>query len=384
MARQSMHRRARRPLGVAVALTFGAVGCNAILGIDAGHLVPASTDAGSTGTGGRVTVDSGSGSGGASPQDSGADVGAKGGSGGGSGGSGGKGGKGGSGGTGGGAGGATDAGPPDGGGDAQGPLVGPFGVAGEVQCDTASCTLPGQACCVVTKTGDSHCSASCDSSTQQRFACDGSEDCTSGQHCCYPFGATVASCAATCAGGGKIFCGSARDCLPGQACELGGGALAKVYICTDVPTAKTVWCGGAPCDVSAGKSCCYNKTTKTETCATSCTTGNVKFTCDAADDCGASATCCESHTGLGVATGTSCTAATTCAAGFAAVTCGGSADCGAGFQCCLTGSGSTCLPTCTGAIVCDTDADCPVGQKCSVETSTALGAPTGRMRCVAP
>jgi hypothetical protein len=359
-----------RTLGVAAASAVLGLGCNAILGIDKGHLVKA--DAGS---GGSESVDSGSG-GSRSPDAGSGGVPGTGGQGtGGTAGTGAGGASGGSGqaGQGGGRGGQGGQGGADGGGP-----TGPADVPGEVHCGDSSCKLPGQACCVAISTSDAHCAASCDSSTQVRFACDGAEDCASGSKCCYPTGAASATCMATCVG--RVFCGSDHDCAPGQYCAPGSGALASVFVCTDVPKTKSVWCAGAPC--GSGKSCCYDKITKTEQCSASCGPSDVAFACDGSEDCAAGSVCCETQTGLGLFTGTACVSGS-CPSGHPEVTCGGANGCTTGTSCCLQGTGSGCAASCSAGTVCATDADCATGETCSIVTDSSLGKPTGRSVCVA-
>lgn len=254
----------------------------------------------------------------------------------------------------------------------------PPGVPGQVQCGSASCKLTTQVCCIETSTGNAHCAASCDSTTQLPVSCDGSEDCTGGKKCCYPTGGTTASCMATCLG--RVFCGSDRDCAAGQRCAPGTGALATVFVCTAVPPAKTIWCGGAVCDVGSGNMCCYDKSTKTEQCAKSCPSGNVRFGCDGADDCASGSSCCETRTGVGVFTGTDCVSGS-CPSGAPVLTCGGANGCMSTEQCCLTGTGSSCSASCTSDVACGTDADCPTGQSCTVVTDTAIGKTPGVSVC---
>jgi hypothetical protein len=330
---------------------LGALGCNAILGIDEGHLVSADASAGgsSSGTGGSTT---------------------------GSGGSGGNSGTGGSGTGGKGAGGTAGAGGSAGGG--AGGL--PGGVANEVRCGSASCKVSqGQVCCVATTSPfDAHCSTSCDPSLQAKFACDGAEDCTTaGDKCCYPTGQTTATCSPMCMG--RVFCGADADCALGQYCAPSGGALASVSVCTNAPPKGSVWCGGAPCD--APKACCYNKTTKASQCSATCVANDVRFACDGADDCATGSVCCATLTGLRVFTGTSCIAGG-CPTGALEAKCGGANGCTMGEACCVQSTGAACSANCAGGISCGTDADCAAaGMQCNVITSTAPGQPTGSTQC---
>ncbi|HVU03760.1 MAG TPA: hypothetical protein VHE30_18505 [Polyangiaceae bacterium] len=365
---------ARGTLGaLAAAALFSGTACNAILGIDEGHLVAAETGGsgnGGSGTGGDSDVDASSGG---APEDSGAggaSAGGKGGAGGGTGGA-----------TGGGGGAGGAAG---GGGSGGSSPTEPPGVAGEVHCGSASCKLSSQSCCVDNGTFAAHCSSSCDSTSQSKYACDGSEDCGSGQHCCLAFGTTTATCAATCPAGSRVFCGADADCKPGQYCAPGSGAFATVFVCTDGPKAHAVWCGGTPCDTSGGKGCCYNKTAQTFSCAASCTGNFARFTCDGDDDCAAGEACCDTHTGAGAITGSACVTGS-CAAGTKAVECGDTVSCTtAGSACCTSGLGTACSPTGTcspgESVVCGTDADCTAGS-CQPVTSGAIGDSTGRAIC---
>ena len=374
-------------LGVASASAAFGVGCNAILGIDEGHLV-------TKGAGGSTSEDSGAGgsstkpdagaSGGAASGDGGrAAGGASGaGSGGRSTGGAGAGGRG----TGGaGMGGASTGGAGTGGaaGGGAGGMQEPAGVPGEVQCGTSSCKLPGQVCCIDTTSGAAHCAMSCDSTSQLPVSCDGSEDCSGGKpKCCYPTGGTAASCTAGCIG--RVFCGKDSDCIPGQRCAPGAGALASVFVCKAIPSVKTVWCGSAVCDVALGEMCCYDKTAKSEQCSKTCKAADVKFACDAAEDCASGSSCCETRTGVGLITGTQCVAGGCAAA--PEFTCGGANGCTsvAGSQCCLSATGSTCSATCSGEVVCGTAADCAAGQSCTPIAATGIGSATGRAVCTAP
>lgn len=371
--------RTERRFAIVASGALVTLGCNAILGIDEGHLVAGSAGEGGGGTdasssGGVQNPDSGAGGkatgGSASGGKSGG--GAGGASGAGGGGAGGKAGAGGAGGSAG-SGGASGTG----GGAAGSPAGQPF----EVHCGTANCMLPGQVCCVSTATGEAHCSSACDPTSQAAFSCDGSEDCTGGSHCCNATGSANAQCANLCTG--RVFCGADADCAPGQYCAPGSGSFASVFICTNAP-AKTVWCGGTPCAVTSGHACCYDKATHNETCAATCGTNTIRFACDSDDDCATGSVCCESHTGLGVATGTSCVTGTSCPTDRAAVQCGGSDICKQTMAnlCCMTGGGTTCGSTCTASIACGTDADCPQGQTCTVVT-TAVDTSTGRRVCSA-
>jgi hypothetical protein len=394
--KQSASPRFRRALlGIAVSSSVLGVACNAILGIQEGHLViKKEKDAGSAGssavdggnggssrrpdassTGGSTAPGSGGthatgGSGGTGESDSGS---------GGSTASGGRTGTGGRGGTTGGSGGAATGGSAGMGGSTG--VAKPPGVKGQVHCGNMSCVLTSQICCVETTTGDAHCAASCDSTSQLPVSCDGSEDCTGGKKCCYPTGGTTASCMATCLG--RVFCGSDRDCAAGQRCAPGTGALATVFVCV-TPKAKTVWCGGGVCDVAAGELCCYDESTKMEGCAKSCPGPNVvRFACDSADDCASGSSCCETKTGIGYFTGTDCVAGG-CPSGVATITCGGANGCTSSQQCCLAASGTSCAATCSGDVACGTDADCPTGQSCTVVTDTTFGKTPGVSVCATP
>jgi hypothetical protein len=364
---------------IAMSAFMGGLGCNAILGIDEGHLVSAEAGVGDSGanTGGSSSGGRSSGSSGTSA-DSGAGGASAGGSGTGgraAGGSGGTGGKG--------TGGTAAGGTAGTGGAGTGGVNN--GVAGEVWCGTSGCRLSaGQVCCVATATGEAHCSTSCDASSQQKFSCDGAEDCTATRgKCCYATGATTAACATACQG--RVFCGADADCAPGQYCAPGAGPLATVSICTDAPKANTVWCGGALCDVSRGKTCCYSKTTKTASCAlaTACASGDVSFACDGPDDCAMGSLCCATRTGLGLLTGGQCAAGSCPMTGGGIIECGGTNGCAAGFTCCLpAGSGApACAAQCGRTqTVCGTSADCG-GTACALVTDPAIGAPTGRSLC---
>ena len=381
-------RRLRTVLGLAASSTVFGIGCNAILGIEKGHLVSDNGGEGGSsvdsGAGGSPSVDA-SGSGGASESGgSGQEAGGSAGAGTGGKGAGGKG----AGGKGTGGSGAGGKGTGGGGGTGTGGVGGapePPGVPGEVHCGNASCRLPGQVCCVDTSTGDAHCAASCDSTTQLPVSCDGAEDCTTAKPtCCYPTGGTTAACMASCAG--RVFCGSDADCAPGQRCAPGAGALATVFLCVNIPKAKTVWCDGRVCNVAMGELCCYDKTSQTEHCALTCAAGDVHFPCDGPEDCAANEFCCTTHTGVGLFTGTACST-TACTPAQSEVTCGGANGCSglgaAGDQCCLQNAASSCGTACSEGVVCGTNADCPSGQYCLVVTDSALGKPTGRSVCQA-
>jgi hypothetical protein len=366
------NRSSYRRLALALGGAAVAIGCNAIFGIEEGHLVAsgAGGDGGDDGTGGAGASSNG-GTQNPDAGDGGSDTGgtsAGGTAGGGRGGAGG----GGRGGTGGGAGGA-------GGGGGSGGATQPAGVPGEVHCGTENCTLPGQKCCVVTATAAAHCSTSCDPTTQGSFACDGSEDCTNGTVCCNTLGSRDATCSATCVG--RRFCGAGNDCAPGQYCAPGTGTQASVFVCTSAPASNSVWCGGVPCATGSGRACCYDKTTQAEQCAATCGANAIRFACDSDDDCAAGSSCCESHTGLGVATGTSCVAGG-CPTGRAPVTCGGGDGCGTGESCCSNAGGTTCGSTCAD-YACGSDADCVAGQTCKPIT-TSVDLRTGRHICVPP
>ena len=385
--------RSHRILLGALASVASSIGCNSILGIPEGHLVGTggksspSSDSGAGGehdsgaagasAGGRDAGTGGAGNGGVSAGGSGTGGSATGGSATGGSGAGGRGGAAGQGGTSG----AAGAGGGGGGGGVGGARE-PADVAGEVHCGTANCKLPGQLCCVDTTTGDAHCATSCDSTSQVPVSCDGAEDCTTAKpKCCYPTGGTEAACMATCQG--RVFCGKDSDCAPGQRCSPGTGALATVFICVNVTSTKTIWCGGDVCAVGLGELCCYDKTTKTEHCAKACNANDIRLECDNAQDCASGASCCETHTGLGVFTGSECVAGG-CAALQAELTCGGANGCMSGQQCCLAGTGSSCSATCSGDIVCGTSADCPSGQSCAPITTATIGSATGRTVCTTP
>jgi hypothetical protein len=376
-------------LGILASSATFAIGCNAILGIDEGHLVSGSGGAGGStfedsGAGGSLVDASGTGGaadGGEGGQGTGGQgTGGSSGAGAGGKGTGGAGGKGTGGASTGGAGASGAAG--TGGAGGSGGATKPDGVPGEVHCGTSSCKLPGQVCCVDTTSGDAHCATSCDSTSQLPVSCDGAEDCSAGKpKCCYPTGGTAAACMASCPG--RTFCGQDRDCVPGQRCAAGVGPLANVFICTAVPTAKRVWCAGSVCNVALGELCCYDKTAKTEQCSAACAAGDVRFACDTADDCASGASCCETRTGVGLFTGTQCVAGG-CAAAPAELTCGGTNACtAAGEQCCLHGGGSGCGATCAAEVVCGTDADCTAAQSCTVITEGGVGTATGRTVCSA-
>lgn len=349
--------------------SIGALGCNAILGIDEGHLVSGDASAGGspTGSGGSIAETGGvGGSGGATTGGSGGAP-----SGGGGAGGSGTGGKA--------AGGAAGAG---GGGGGAGGI--PAGVANEVHCGTASCKLSqGQVCCVAIANGDAHCSTACDPTTQAKFSCDGAEDCPNmGGKCCYPTGQTTATCAASCQG--RVFCNADADCGPGQFCTPGTGPLATVSFCTNAPPAHTVWCAGASCDLSSGKVCCYSKTTMTESCTTTCGANDVRFECDGANDCASGSVCCPTLTGLGLFTGSQCVAGG-CPMTIPEIQCGGANGCMSGETCCAQSTGSACAATCSTGTLCGTDADCAAAaMQCSVVTATAIGQPTGSSHCASP
>jgi hypothetical protein len=389
----SLSPRTLRALFGIVASSSALGACNAIFGIDEGHLVvnkdgggsgaSSSTDAGSGGSSMHTDASStggstGTGGSGGGTQAAGgsSDSGAGDSGTGGTTATGGRTGTGGRGGTG--TGGAATGGTAGTGGSTG--VEKPPGVPGQVHCGSASCKLTNQVCCIETATGAAHCAASCDSNTQLPVSCDGAEDCTGGNKCCYPTGGTTASCMATCLG--RVFCGSDRDCAAGQRCAPGTGALATVFVCTAVPVAKTIWCAGSPCDVGSGNVCCYDKSTKTEQCAKTCPSGNVRFACDGANDCATGESCCETRTGLGVFTGADCRTGS-CGAGIPTLTCGGTNGCMSSEQCCLGASGSSCSSSCTSDVVCGTDADCPTGQSCSVVTDTAIGKTPGISVCTA-
>ena len=354
-----------------------AAGCNAIFGIEEGHLVAD----GAGGSGGDESTGGASGDGGMQNPDAGdggSDTGGAS-SGGRSTGGAATGGRGGAGGGGrGGAGGGAGAG----GAAGSGGVAQPPGVPGEVHCGTENCTLPGQKCCVAKATAEAHCSTSCDPTSQSTFSCDGAEDCTGGAHCCLPFGVTDVACAATCSTG-RILCGADTDCGPGQYCAPGTGALASVFVCTNAPASNSVWCGGVPCAVNTGRACCYEKTTHAEQCAATCGTNTIRFACDSDDDCAAGSSCCESHTGLGAATGTSCVAGGCPAGSRAPVACGGSDGCASGEFCCSRTGGTTCAAACSTSAACGTDADCLAGEACKAVTTT-IDLNTGRHFCGAP
>jgi hypothetical protein len=374
----------RTLLGITVSSSVLGVACNAMLGIDEGHLVTKKND----GAGGSSSVDAGAG--GSSMQMDASSMGGSTGDGGSggratggtteSGGSdAGTGGTTGAGGTGtGGRGGATGSGGAATGGSDS--VQKPPDVAGQVHCGDTSCKLSsGQVCCVETTTGNAHCAVSCDSTSQLPVSCDGAEDCSGGKKCCYPTGGTTASCMASCLG--RVFCGSDRDCAAGQRCAPGTGALATVFVCIAVPKAKTVWCGGEVCDVGVGNVCCYDKTSKTEQCAKTCpSTNTVRFACDGAEDCASGSSCCEARTGVGVFTGTDCVAGG-CPSGAPELTCGAANGCSSSEQCCLAATGSSCSASCSDQIACGTDADCPTGQSCTVLTDAAIGKTPGVSVC---
>ena len=176
---------------------FVGFGCNTILGIDEGHLVPGSGgSSGSTSNGGGSsgathTPDSGtggtSGSGGAA--------------------------------VGGGGGGA----PVDAGSDSGTAS----GVANKVRCGLTSCDIAEHLvlCCRDTLDGaNPHCALSCNQGTQTTFFCDGPEDCSAGQQCCLPTGSSQAKCATSCAPTDFVFCAHHADCGPGNYCTFGPDA----------------------------------------------------------------------------------------------------------------------------------------------------------------
>jgi hypothetical protein len=370
-----------RVLALASALGI-AFGCNAILGIDEPKLVEG-VGSGGKGSGGEGSGGEGSGGdtetggtdgGGNATGSGGASSGGKSGSGGGkaSGGTS-SGGTTGSGGTATGGtvatGGTTDAGP-----------QAPSGVPGQVACGTESCRISGgSGCCVQTTSGDDpHCAASCDSASQTRYNCDGAEDCSSASApvCCLALGATTAQCAATCTG--RVICGADADCSPGQYCAPGTGAFEVVSLCTRAPTKDFVWCGGTLCDRAGGKACCFDKNTNTATCTATCPGDDIKYQCDDATDCANGMQCCETRTGLGVLTGSSCQAS--CAAGAIAVGCGAAGNC-PNQICCHVGGGSACSVQCATEVLCGTDADCGGPNQCELITATLQTSPTGKTAC---
>ncbi len=348
-----------RPLNLLPVAVIGLLGCNSILGIQEGHLVGTGGGKGAGGALGSGGADAGLGGGGAPDASSGGtSVGGASNGGAGIGGSG-----------------------VDGGADA-GAMRGPADLPGEIRCGQQSCDLgAGQVCCATVSTGDAHCSQTCDSSTEIKLTCDGAEDCTSGDTCCYPFGQATASCATSCAAGGRVFCGTDGDCAPGQYCAPGGGALETVFVCKDVPKTKFVFCAGAPCDLSLGRVCCYDKTTQTEACTTSCAGSNViPFACDGDDDCAGTQRCCADHTGLGLFTGTACAASCSVGANVACEGAGG--VCTAGDSCCEdVHDGTVCGATCTTRVTCTTSADCPAGETCTLTTAAGLGQASGTWIC---
>jgi hypothetical protein len=157
-----------------------------------------------------------------------------------------------------------------------------------------------------------------------------------------------------------------------------------VFVCTSAPASNSVWCGGIPCATGSGRACRYDKTTQAEQCAATCGANAIRFACDSDDDCAAGSVCCESHTGLGVATGTSCVAGAACPAGRARVQCGGGDGCATGEACCWSSGGTACSAssTCTEH-ACGADADCQASQVCKPVT-TSVDLRTGRHVCGAP
>ena len=357
-----------------------AFGCNAILGIDEPKLVEDNGSGGKSGSGGEGSggdesggTDGGGNTTGSGGTSSGGRAGSGGkASGGSSSGGGSSGGAPGSGGKASGGsqatGGTTDAGPPA-----------PPGVPGQVRCGTESCRIAGgSGCCVDTATGDDpHCSATCDSTSQTRYACDGAEDCDSARPvCCLAVGSNTAQCSANCTG--RVICGAHADCAPGQGCAPGTNAFEVVSICTKAPTKDFVWCDNALCDRAGGKACCFDKNTNTASCTADCPADDIKHTCDDTTDCPNGQLCCETRTGLGVLTGTSCQAS--CAPGATGFACGSAANCAAGEMCCLTAAGSAaCAASCASITLCGTDADC--SGSCTLVTAALPVSPTGKSRC---
>jgi len=350
----------RSTLGLAVscAVLVAGVGCNAIFGIGEGHLV-ADSGAGGTGTGGASSggADAAAGAGGAA-----------------------------TGGAGGGSGGAATGGSTGTGGAPEGGV--PTGVPGQVRCGTTTCDLAHQVCCVDSSNGGNpHCSASCDTTVQTSFSCDGKEDCSGQTVCCLPLTQSIAKCQVDCGALGRVLCGKDGDCAPGKYCAPGTGKLASFGVCTTIPKTKNVWCDGAPCDVSAGNVCCYDPKTKTETCVAtgSCGSLKVRLACDGPEDCptdttrdGGAAACCPTHNALSLFTGTECST-TGCVAPIA---CSTRSDCAAGDSCCLDSKnyGSTCSPSCFGQTACLTDSDCSTGT-CAVATAAVVGSRDGMGVC---
>jgi hypothetical protein len=373
-----------RNLGRVITITGAlgvAFGCNAILGIDEPKLVAGTGGKGSGGEGGDGgegsggdTETGGTDGGGNATGSGGTSSGGKVGSGGTASGGTASGGSSGSGGTATGGsvatGGSTDAGP-----------QAPSGVPGQVACGTESCRIAsGSGCCVQTTSGDDpHCAASCDSGSQTRYNCDGDEDCNAAAPvCCLALGSNTAQCAASCTG--RVLCGADADCAPGQYCAPGTGAFEVVSICTRAPTKDFVWCDGTPCDRAGGKACCFDKNTNTATCTASCPADDIKYQCDDPTDC-PNMLCCETRTGIGVLTGSSCQ--TTCAPGAVAFGCGSAGNCAAGEVCCLAvaGGGSNCVPQCAAAVLCGNDADCGSANSCNLVTLALPATPTGRTSC---
>ena len=365
-SRSRRRQRVRRPtvfaLSTAAVMGFG---CNTILGIDEGHLVP-----GSGGSSGSTSTSGGS-SGATHSPDSGT------------------GGASGSGGVAAGGGGGVGGAPVDAGIDSGTST----GVANKVRCGLTSCDITDHlVCCRDTLDGaNPHCALSCNQGTQTTFFCDGPEDCAGGQ-CCLPTGSSQAKCAASCAPTDFGFCAHHVDCGPGNYCTFGPDATLRSFgICVPIPKKDSVWCAEEPCDVASGKVCCYNKLLQVEACSKTCAAINTaSVACDGPEDCPAVSKagtdggtvvtpgqCCATQNPLtGVYTGTRCNVANCFPVGCAAAS-----DCATGEACCIEKNyGTACTATCTGKDSCRTPADCQT-QSCKTNIDTAKGARTGGSAC---
>jgi hypothetical protein len=108
----------------------------------------------------------------------------------------------------------------------------------QVACGTATC-IPanGEVCCVTMAGMSCKASSACGGALSSPAACDGPEDCPTGQHCCVAFPGGAHCNAAACSGNAQELCYYDTDCATGHCTACGAPGSSLIYgLCTAAGT----------------------------------------------------------------------------------------------------------------------------------------------------
>jgi hypothetical protein len=213
---------------------------------------------------------------------------------------------------------------------------------GVIQCGQTTCDATTQKCCIAGGGGGGG-TASCIDATAQcqgaTVACDGPEDCPTGEPlCCASYGGGGGggvTCTATCQG--VRLCRLDTDCNSGDKC-CGSGTirnLSATWCMAEAQCPNTTPTVGVPCGNSSCSSpevCCVGLQ-QSCTAADACRQG-LSVACDGPEDCSGGTPVCCGDVGMGGG-GTECVADGDCNSGGigSGVVCHGNGDCQSGETC---------------------------------------------------